>query len=178
MPGPSGRRKGLKEGRRDSGESRYQDGGRDSNLQPAGSGVIGCSGPTQDSLKTVGQIGRRPELGLLSKLLWAAIACLGALGLGLIASRRGEPLNALWLVAAAACLYAVGYRFYSRCIAYRVLGVDDSRLAPAERLDDGRDYLPMRKWVLFGHHFAAIAGPGPLVGPILAAQFGYLPGTL
>jgi carbon starvation protein len=114
----------------------------------------------------------------LKKLFWVAVACVGALGLGLIASARGEPLNALWLVAAAACLYALGYRFYSRFVAYRVLGLDDRRATPAERLDDGRDFLPTHKWVLFGHHFAAIAGPGPLVGPILAAQFGYLPGTL
>ena len=114
----------------------------------------------------------------IKKLLWIAVACLGALGLGMIASARGEPLNALWLVVAAACLYAIGYRFYSRFVACRVLGLDDRRATPAERLEDGRDYLPTHKWVLFGHHFAAIAGPGPLVGPILAAQFGYLPGTL
>ena len=115
---------------------------------------------------------------LLKKLLWLGVAGLGALGLGLIATVRGEPLNALWLVAAAACLYALGYRFYSRFVAYRVLGLDRRRATPAERLEDGRDFVPTHKWVLFGHHFAAIAGPGPLVGPILAAQFGYLPGTL
>ncbi len=115
---------------------------------------------------------------MLKRLVWVAVACLGALGLGMIAVARGEPLNALWLVASAACLYALGYRFYSRFVAYRVLGLDDRRATPAERLEDGRDYLPTHKWVLFGHHFAAIAGPGPLVGPILAAQFGYLPGTL
>jgi carbon starvation protein len=115
---------------------------------------------------------------MLKKLFWLVVAGLGALGLGLIATARGEPLNALWLVAAAACLYGLGYRFYSRFVAYRVLGLDDRRATPAERLEDGRDYLPTHKWVLFGHHFAAIAGPGPLVGPILAAQFGYLPGTL
>ncbi|HUI43290.1 MAG TPA: carbon starvation CstA family protein [Terriglobia bacterium] len=114
----------------------------------------------------------------IGKVFWVALAAVGAIGLGLIASARGEPLNALWLVAAAACLYALGYRFYSRFVAYRVLGLDDRRATPAERLDDGHDFLPTNKWVLFGHHFAAIAGPGPLVGPILAAQFGYLPGTL
>ncbi|HEV2177111.1 MAG TPA: carbon starvation CstA family protein [Terriglobia bacterium] len=112
------------------------------------------------------------------KLVWAAVAILGALALGMIAAARGEPLNAVWLVAAAACIYALGYRFYSRWIAYRVLELNDRRATPAERLDDGRDFVPTNKWVVFGHHFAAIAGPGPLVGPILAAQFGYLPGTL
>jgi carbon starvation protein len=117
-------------------------------------------------------------IGALRSLFWLAVAGMGALGLGLIATRRGEPLNAVWLVAAAVCLYALGYRFYSRFVAYRVLGLSDQRATPAERLDDGRDFIPTSKWVLFGHHFAAIAGPGPLVGPILAAQFGYLPGTL
>ena len=111
-------------------------------------------------------------------LLWLPIAILGAVALGIIAFVRGEPVNAVWLVTAAACLYAIGYRFYSRFIALRVLQLDDRRATPAERLDDGRDFVPTNKWVVFGHHFAAIAGPGPLVGPILAAQFGYLPGTL
>ncbi|HEV2382028.1 MAG TPA: carbon starvation CstA family protein [Terriglobia bacterium] len=118
------------------------------------------------------------EMNVLKKLLWVAVAALGALALGLIATARGEPLNAVWLVTAAVCVYALAYRFYSRFVAYRVLGLDDTRATPAERLDDGRDFIPTSKWVLFGHHFAAIAGPGPLVGPILAAQFGYLPGTL
>src|SRR4029077_19543749 len=85
---------------------------------------------------------------------------------------------ALWLVAAAVCTYALGYRFYSGFIAAKVLALDPQRATPAERLDNGRDFLPTNKWVVFGHHFAAIAGPGPLVGPVLAAQFGYLPGTL
>src|SRR5229473_2709836 len=114
----------------------------------------------------------------IKKLLWFGIAALGAISLGIIARTRGEPINAVWLVAAAACVYAIGYRFYSRFVAYRVLKLDDSRATPAERLEDGRDFVPTNKWVLFGHHFSAIAGPGPLVGPILAAQFGYLPGTL
>src|SRR5579859_6994184 len=109
---------------------------------------------------------------------WILVAIVGAVALGMIAAVRGEPLNAVWLVAAAACIYALGYRFYSRWVAYTVLGLDDRRATPAERLEDGRDFVPTNKWVLFGHHFAAIAGPGPLVGPILAAQFGYLPGTL
>jgi len=112
------------------------------------------------------------------KIMWFAVAALGAAAMGMIATARGEPINAVWLIAAAACLYAIGYRFYSRFVADRVLELDDSRATPAERLEDGRDFVPTNKWVLFGHHFAAIAGPGPLVGPVLAAQFGYLPGTL
>jgi carbon starvation protein len=114
----------------------------------------------------------------LKKVFWAVIAVIGALGLAMIATSRGEPLNAVWLVAAAGCVYLLGFRFYSRFIAYRILELNDRRATPAERLEDGRDFLPTNKWVVFGHHFAAIAGPGPLVGPILAAQFGYLPGTL
>jgi carbon starvation protein len=114
----------------------------------------------------------------LKKAGWISLSLVGALALGMIATARGEPINAIWLVAAAACIYTLGYRFYSRFIAYRVLELNDQRATPAERLDDGRDFVPTSKWVVFGHHFAAIAGPGPLVGPILAAQFGYLPGTL
>ncbi len=114
----------------------------------------------------------------LKKIFWALVALLGALALGLVATARREPINAVWLVAGAACIYALGYRFYSRFIAHRVLELDDRRATPAERLEDGRDFVPTNQWVVFGHHFAAIAGPGPLVGPILAAQFGYLPGTL
>jgi carbon starvation protein len=115
---------------------------------------------------------------IIKKLFWFLVAGLGALGVGMIATSRGEPLNAVWLVAAAACIFMLGYRFYSRFIALRILELDDNRATPAERKEDGRDFLPTNKWVVFGHHFAAIAGPGPLVGPILAAQFGYLPGTL
>ena len=111
-------------------------------------------------------------------LLWAFIALLGGLALGTIALHRGEQINALWLVTAALCTYALGYRLYSKFIAAKVLGLDPQRATPAERLENGRDFLPTNKWVVFGHHFAAIAGPGPLVGPVLAAQFGYLPGTL
>jgi carbon starvation protein len=114
----------------------------------------------------------------LKKAGWISLSLVGAGALGMIATARGEPINAVWLVAAAACIYTLGYRFYSRFIAYRVLELNDQRATPAERLDDGRDFVPTSKWVVFGHHFAAIAGPGPLVGPILAAQFGYLPGTL
>jgi len=90
----------------------------------------------------------------------------------MIAFVRGEPVNAVWLVVAAACCFALGYRFYSRFIALRVLKLNDERATPAERLEDGRDFVPTNKWVVFGHHFAAIAGPGPLVGPILAAHEG------
>ncbi|MBZ5513852.1 MAG: carbon starvation protein A [Acidobacteriia bacterium] len=109
---------------------------------------------------------------------WVLLALIGALALGVIAATRGEPINAVWLIAAAACIFALGYRFYSRFVAYRLLELNDRRATPAERLEDGIDFVPTNKWVVFGHHFAAIAGPGPLVGPILAAQFGYLPGTL
>jgi carbon starvation protein len=115
---------------------------------------------------------------LLKILVWLAVAVAGAGALGAIALHRGEPLNATWFVVAAVCCYLVAYRFYSAFIAARVLALDDTRATPAERHDDGRDFVPTNKWVLFGHHFAAIAGPGPLIGPTLAAQFGYLPGTL
>src|SRR5579863_9893803 len=111
-------------------------------------------------------------------LAWLGVAVLGALALGTIALHRGEQINAMWLVVAAFCAYALGYRFYSKFISAKVLGLDARRATPAERLNNGRDFVPTNKWVVFGHHFAAIAGPGPLVGPVLAAQFGYLPGTL
>ena len=110
--------------------------------------------------------------------IWVVVALLGALALATIALHRGEQINALWLVTAAVCTYAVGYRFYSKFVAAKVLMLDPQRATPAERLENGRDFLPTNKWVVFGHHFAAIAGPGPLIGPTLAAQFGYLPGTL
>ena len=111
-------------------------------------------------------------------LIWLAVAISGALALATIALHRGEQINAIWLVLAAFCSYALGYRFYSKFVAAKVLTLDPQRATPAERLDNGRDFVPTNKWVVFGHHFAAIAGPGPLVGPVLAAQFGYLPGTL
>src|SRR5438105_1658234 len=114
----------------------------------------------------------------LRVLFWMGIALIGALSVAVIAIHRGEPINAMWLVLAAVCSYALGYRFYSRFIATKVLALDSRRATPAERLENGRDFVPTNKWVVFGHHFAAIAGPGPLVGPVLAAQFGYLPGTL
>jgi len=103
---------------------------------------------------------------------------LGAIALATIAFHRGEPINATWFVLAAGCFYLVAYRLYSAFIAAKLLVLDSTRATPAERRDDGRDFVPTNRWVLFGHHFAAIAGPGPLVGPTLAAQFGYLPGTL
>src|SRR5450432_3293466 len=115
---------------------------------------------------------------LLGRLFWAAVACCAAFCLGGIALNRGEHINSIWLVLAAACSYAIGYRFYGRFIAVRVMALDDKRATPAERLRNGHDFEPTNKWILLGHHFAAIAGPGPLVGPVLAAQFGYLPGTL
>jgi carbon starvation protein len=115
---------------------------------------------------------------LFKIVLWAAIALAGAGALAAIAFEHREPLNAVWFVVAAVCTYLVAYRFYSNFIAAKVLALDDTRATPAERLEDGRDFVPTNKWVLIGHHFAAIAGPGPLVGPTLAAQFGYLPGTL
>jgi len=115
---------------------------------------------------------------LLGIVVWVAVGALGAVALATIAWHRGEPINATWFVLAAACCYLVAYRLYSAFIAAKLLALDNTRATPAERRDDGRDFVPTNKWVLFGHHFAAIAGPGPLVGPTLAAQFGYLPGTL
>jgi len=115
---------------------------------------------------------------VLQRVFWAAICVLAATALGTVALSRGEPVNSLWLIAAAASLFTLGFRFYGRFLAVRVFALDDRRATPAERLRDGQDFEPTNKWILFGHHFAAIAGPGPLVGPTLAAQFGYLPGVL
>ncbi|HTG53676.1 MAG TPA: carbon starvation CstA family protein, partial [Gemmatimonadaceae bacterium] len=114
----------------------------------------------------------------LSAILWVAVAALGAASFAWVALSRGESVNAAWLLVAALCTYAVAYRFYSKFIAAKVFALDAGRATPAVRLDDGRDFVPTNKWIVFGHHFAAIAGPGPLVGPTLAAQFGYLPGAL
>ena len=113
-----------------------------------------------------------------SKLTWLLIAAAGAAGWAVLALHRGESVSAAWLVLAAVGTYLVAYRFYSRFLADRVFELNDRRATPAERLANGRDYVPTTRWVLFGHHFAAIAGAGPLVGPVLAAQFGYLPGTI
>lgn len=115
---------------------------------------------------------------VLQILLWSAVSLVAAAALATIAFHRGEPINATWFVLAAGCSYLVAYRLYSSFIAAKLLALDNSRATPSERREDGRDFVPTNKWVLFGHHFAAIAGPGPLVGPTLAAQFGYLPGTL
>ena len=116
--------------------------------------------------------------GIQAKLLWGGIIALGAVSFGMVALSRGETVNAAWLVIAALCIYFIAYRFYALFITDRVLGVDPTRPTPAYRHNDGLDYVPTNRYVLFGHHFAAIAGAGPLVGPVLAAQMGYLPGTL
>ncbi|KMN83035.1 carbon starvation protein A [Chromobacterium sp. LK11] len=110
--------------------------------------------------------------------VWLAVALAGAAAFAVVALNRGEPVNAVWLIVAAVSVYSIAYRFYGRFIAHKVLELDARRLTPAEKYNDGLDYVPTNKWVLFGHHFAAIAGAGPLVGPVLAAQMGYLPGTL
>lgn len=114
----------------------------------------------------------------IGHLVWAALAILGAYSLAGIAMNRDEPVNSIWLVLASVCIYLIGFRFYAKFIAVRVMMLNDERATPAERLRNGHDFEPTNKWIVFGHHFAAIAGPGPLVGPTLAAQFGYLPGTL
>src|ERR1700728_3667596 len=114
----------------------------------------------------------------MNKLLGILLAVVGGLALGGIALYRAEPINSMWIVVASVCVYLLGYRFYAAWIAAKVYLVDPSRTTPAIRLNNGRDFVPTDRWVVFGHHFAAIAGPGPLVGPTLAAQFGYLPGTI
>jgi carbon starvation protein len=116
--------------------------------------------------------------GLQSKLLWTAVIALGAVSFAIVALSRGESVNAAWLVIASVCIYLIAYRFYALFIAEKVLGTDPKRQTPACQHNDGLDYVPTNRYVLFGHHFAAIAGAGPLVGPVLAAQMGYLPGTL
>ena len=115
---------------------------------------------------------------LLKRIGWLLVALVGAVAWGVLALHQGETISAAWVVLAAVGTYLIGYRFYSRFLADRVLGLNDRRATPAERLANGRDFVPTSRWVLFGHHFAAIAGAGPLVGPVLAAQFGYLPGTI
>lgn len=115
---------------------------------------------------------------IFKQLGWAALALAGAASLGVVALQRGEPISAIWIVIAAVCVYLIAYRFYSLFIADKVLGLDARRMTPAYKHNDGLDHVPTNKYVLFGHHFAAIAGAGPLVGPVLAAQMGYLPGML
>jgi carbon starvation protein len=124
----------------------------------------------------MGILGERGNVRTM--LVWAAVIVLGTISLGIVALSRGEPVNAAWLVIAAVCTYFTAYRFYALFIANRALGVDPTRQTPAHRHNDGLDYVPTNRYVLYGHHFAAIAGAGPLVGPVLAAQMGYLPGTL
>jgi carbon starvation protein CstA len=109
---------------------------------------------------------------------WALVGALGAAALAIVASQRGETINALWIVVAAVCVYLIAYRYYAKFIADKVMRLDPKRVTPAVRHNDGLDYVPTNRGVLFGHHFAAIAGAGPLVGPVLAAQMGYLPGML
>ena len=121
---------------------------------------------------------RGKDVKVRSIAIWTAVGLLGAIAWGILALSRGEDINAVWLLFAAVCSYAIAYRFYARFIAKKVLGTDDKRATPAERLDNGHDYQPTDRRVLFGHHFAAIAGAGPLVGPVLAAQMGFLPGTI
>ena len=114
----------------------------------------------------------------LRGVMWVAISLTGAGAFGYVAVERGETIGAAWLVVAAVCTYLVAYRFYSRFIAEKVFELDPKRATPAERLNNGRDFVPTNRWILFGHHFSAISGAGPLVGPTLAAQFGFLPGTI
>jgi carbon starvation protein len=115
---------------------------------------------------------------LFAAVIWIAVAALGAFGFGVIALSRGETISAAWILVAGVCTYLVAYRFYARFIAYKVFGLDSRRATPAERLNNGRDFHPTNRWIAYGHHFAAISGAGPLIGPTLAAQFGFLPGTL
>ena len=115
---------------------------------------------------------------LVPNLIWIACGTAAVVGLGVVALKRGETISAAWLLTAAVCSYLVAFRFYSKIIAAKVFALDATRRTPSERLNDGRDYCPTNRWIVFGHHFAAIAGPGPLVGPTLAAQFGYLPGAI
>src|SRR5213594_4525381 len=116
----------------------------------------------------------------LASILWAAVAWLCAVGFGVVTGifNPGEKVNGLWLVVAAACFYVLAFRFYGRFLARRVVELNNERVTPAHRLYDGINFYPANKYVLAGHHFAAIAGAGPLLGPVLAAQFGYLPGFL
>ena len=114
----------------------------------------------------------------VSALIWAVVSLVGAGAFAVLALSRGEPINAAWLLTAAVCTYAIGYRFYSKILAAKVFALDSQRMTTAELHADGRDFVPTNRWIVFGHHFAAIAGPGPLVGPTLAAQFGFLPGAL
>ena len=127
---------------------------------------------------TTGRGDAKTRSSFLSVVIWVAVSIAGAGAFGYIALARGETIGAAWLVVAAVCTYLVAYRFYSRFIAAKVFGLNPRRATPAERLENGRDFVPTSRWILFGHHFSAISGAGPLVGPTLAAQFGFLPGTI
>src|SRR5919206_1219476 len=117
-------------------------------------------------------------MSLWKKLVWFAVAALGTYAVAMLALARGERISALWIVAAGFCALSISYRFYSKWLATKVLVLNEQRATPAVLQNDNKDYVPTNRWMVFGHHFAAIAGPGPLVGPVLAAQFGFLPGTL
>ncbi|HEY2139999.1 MAG TPA: carbon starvation CstA family protein, partial [Chthoniobacterales bacterium] len=117
-------------------------------------------------------------MNIWKKLLWISVSAVGLIALAVLGASRGEQISALWIVTAGLCTFAVSYRFYSKWLATKILVLNDERATPAIALDDGKDFVPTNRWMVFGHHFAAIAGPGPLVGPVLAAQFGFLPGTL
>src|SRR5918998_5310912 len=117
-------------------------------------------------------------MSLWKKLWWIAVAAIGFLAVYVLAVSRGEQVNALWIIVAGMCALSISYRFYSKWLATKVLVLNNERATPAVAHDDGKDFVPTNRWMAFGHHFAAIAGPGPLVGPVLAAQFGFLPGTL
>src|SRR5438270_2082292 len=117
-------------------------------------------------------------MSLWKKLLWCAVTLLGVAAVWVLAVSQGEQISALWIIVAGLCATSVSYRFYSKWIAAKILVLNDERATPAVVKNDSKDFVPTNRWMVFGHHFAAIAGPGPLVGPVLAAQFGFLPGTL
>src|ERR1700716_4613709 len=118
------------------------------------------------------------DMSFWKKLVWLAVAALGTGAMAVLALSRGEQVSALWIIVAGLCAAVISYRFYSKWLATKVLVLNDERATPALVQNDGKDFVPTSRWMVFGHHFAAIAGPGPLVGPVLAAQFGFLPGTL
>jgi carbon starvation protein len=117
-------------------------------------------------------------MSLVEKIALDRVSFLGLGAIAVLALSRGEQINALWIIVAGLCAFAISYRFYSKWLATKVLLLNDERATPALVQNDGKDFVPTNRWMVFGHHFAAIAGPGPLVGPVLAAQFGFLPGTL
>ena len=117
-------------------------------------------------------------MSVWKKVVWIGVAALGTWAVAILALSRGEKISALWIVIAGFCAFSISYRFYSKWLATKVLVLNEERATPAVLRNDNKDYVPTNRWMVFGHHFAAIAGPGPLVGPVLAAQFGFLPGTL